>query len=99
MAVWSLGQKLFQAVAVGIALPMVSFFGFDPKGDNGPGELLALTLTLTVPPMLLYAGSVAVIWRFPLSEARMRRLREAYRRRAERRALRPDDGFSPEARP
>ncbi len=99
MAVWSLGQKLFQAVAVGIALPMVSFFGFDPKGDNGPGELLALTLTLTVPPMLLYAGSVAVIWRFPLSEARMRRLREAYRRRAERRAVRPDDGFSPEARP
>ncbi len=85
MAVWSLGQKFFQALAVGLALPMVSFFGFDPKGDNGPAELLALTLTLTLPPVLLYAGSVAVIWRFPLSEARLSRLRGAFQRRQQRR--------------
>ena len=86
MAVWSLGQKLFQAIAVGVALPLVSLFGFDPKGDNTASELLALTLVLTIIPMLLYAGSVAVIWRYPLSSARLTRLRTALQRRAYRRA-------------
>ncbi len=85
MAVWSLGQKFFQAVALGIALPVVSLFGFDPNGSNGPDELLALSLTLTVPPMLLYAASVFVIWRFPLTEARLVRLRAAFERRQRRR--------------
>ncbi len=85
MAVWSLGQKLFQAIAVGVALPAVSLFGFDPGGDNGAYELMALTLILTLPPMLLYAGSVGVIWRFPLNEQRLRRLRAGLLRRQERR--------------
>ena len=85
MAVWSLGQKFFQALAVGLALPIVSYFGFDPKGTNGQGELWALTLTLTIPPMLLYAASVFVIWRFPLSETRLTRLREGFLRREARR--------------
>ena len=86
MAVWSLGQKFFQALGVGMALPIVSYFGFDPNGTNGPDELWALTFTLTIPPLLLYAGSVFVIWRFPLSEARMKRLREGFQRREDRRA-------------
>jgi glycoside/pentoside/hexuronide:cation symporter, GPH family len=86
MAVWSLGQKFFQALAVGMALPIVSYFGFDPKGSNGPDELLALTLTLTIPPMMLYATSVFVIWRFPLSSARLSRLRQKFQRRELRRS-------------
>ncbi len=85
MAVWSLGQKLFQAIAVGMALPLVSLSGFDPKGENGPDQLLALTLTLTIPPMLLYAASVFVIWRYPLTAERLRRLRGAFERRELRR--------------
>ena len=85
MAIWSLGTKLFQAIAVGMALPIVAYFGFDPKGVNGPDELFALTFTLTVPPMMLYAASVFVIWRFPLSEERMHRLREKFQRRQARR--------------
>lgn len=84
MAVWSLGQKLSQAIAIGIALPMVSWFGFDPRGDNGPGELLALRLNLAVLPTLLYAASVFVIWRYPLSAERLERLRAALLRRQER---------------
>jgi len=87
MAVWSLGTKFFQALALGIALPMVSYFGFDPKGVNGPDELFALTFTMTIPPMLLYAASVFVIWRFPLSEARLVRLRAAFQRRDARRSF------------
>jgi GPH family glycoside/pentoside/hexuronide:cation symporter len=65
---------------------MVSYFGFDPKGVNGPDELFALTFLMTIPPMLLYAASVFVIWRFPLSEARLVRLRSAFQRRDARRS-------------
>ncbi len=87
MAVWSLGQKLFQAIAVGLALPAVAYFGFDPKGENGPDELLALRLNITVVPMLLYAASVFVIWRYPLTADRLHQLREAFSRRRARREI------------
>jgi Na+/melibiose symporter-like transporter len=86
MAVWSLGQKLFQAIGVGLALPTVAYFGFDPNGSNGPDELFALALNVTLLPMLLYAASVLVIWRYPLSGERLVRLRAAYERRQARRA-------------
>ena len=86
MATWSLGQKFFQAVAVGLALPTVALFGFDPKGVNGPDELLALRLNTVVVPTLLYAGAVFVIWRYPLSSERLDSLRGRLRRRNERRA-------------
>jgi Na+/melibiose symporter-like transporter len=84
MAVWSLGQKLFQAIAVGMALPLVAYFGFDPKGTNGPDELLALSLNITLIPTLLYGASVFVIWRYPLSAERLNRLRSAFARRQKR---------------
>ncbi len=86
MAVWSLGQKLFQALAVGLALPVVSYLGFDPTTENSSDALFALTMTLTIPPMLMYLASVLVIWRFPLSESRMQKLRQQFLRRAQRRA-------------
>jgi Na+/melibiose symporter-like transporter len=84
MAVWSLGQKLSQALAIGIALPTLSWFGFDPRGDNGPAELLALRLNLAALPTLLYAASVFVVWRYPLSAERLERLRAAFLRRQNR---------------
>ena len=86
MAVWSLGTKLFQAIAIGAALPVLALSGFDPKGENGPSELLALSLNITVVPMILYGSAVFVIWRYPLSAERLVRLRDAFARRGARRA-------------
>ena len=92
MAVWSLGTKLFQAIAVGIALPLLSLVGgFDPNSENGPSELLALRLNITVIPMILYGAAVLVIWRYPLDADRLVRLREAFTRRRERQGLPPMD--------
>ncbi len=88
MAVWSLGTKLFQAIAIGLALPAVSLLGFDPNGTNGPDELRALSLNITVIPMILYGSAVLVIWRYPLSAARMERLHAAFERRKQRRDAR-----------
>ena len=84
MAVWSLGTKLFQAIAIGMALPTLAFLGFDPQGNNGPDELLALRLNVTVIPAILYGSAVFVIWRYPLSAERLDRLREAFKRRSAR---------------
>ncbi len=86
MAVWSLGTKLFQAIAIGAALPVLALSGFDPKGENGPSELLALSLNITVVPMILYGSAVFVIWRYPLSAERLVSLRSAFVRRQARRA-------------
>jgi Na+/melibiose symporter-like transporter len=86
MATWSLGQKLFQALAVGLALPTVAMFGFDPNSTNGPDELLALRLNTVVIPTILYGAAVLVIWRYPLSASRLDRLRNALTRRNERRS-------------
>ena len=88
MAVWSLGQKLFQAIAIGAALPLLAFFGFDPNGENGPRELLALSLNISIIPMFLYGGAVFVIWRYPLDAQRLDSLRAALERRQQRRAAR-----------
>ena len=88
MAVWSLGQKLFQAIAIGAALPLLAYFGFDPNGENGPRELLALSLNISIIPMFLYGGAVFVIWRYPLDANRLDRLRAALARRQQRREAR-----------
>ena len=85
MATWSLGTKMFQAMAVGLALPTVAMFGFDPNGTNGPDELLALRLNTVLIPTILYGAAVLVIWRYPLSSDRLNRLRAALTRRNERR--------------
>jgi Na+/melibiose symporter-like transporter len=86
MAVWSLGTKMFQAVAIGLALPVLAYFGFDPQGENGPDELRALSLNIVVVPMILYGAAVFVIWRYPLSAKRMARLHAAFARRKARRS-------------
>ena len=86
MAVWSLGTKLFQAIAIGMALPILALSGFDPQGENGPDELLALSLNITVIPMVLYGAAAFVIWRYPLSAQRLASLRSAFARRQARRA-------------
>ncbi len=91
VAVWSFGQKMVAAVAVGLALPMLQWLGFDPNGNNGPAELRALALVYVLPPWLMYAASIFVIWRYPISAFRLRRIRAAFDRRDARRdARRPD---------
>ena len=65
---------------------MLALSGFDPKGENGPSELLALSLNITVVPMILYGSAVFVIWRYPLSAERLVSLRSAFARRQARRA-------------
>ncbi|WP_411341627.1 MFS transporter [Sphingopyxis sp. J-6] len=68
-SVFSLAGKTATAVAVGIALPLVSWLGFDPKGVNSPEALTGLLLVFALGPAIAHAFSAALIARFPLDEA------------------------------
>lgn len=68
-SVFSLAGKTATAVAVGIALPLVSWLGFDPKAANDPEALGGLLLVFALGPAIAHALSAALIARFPLDEA------------------------------
>lgn len=89
MAVWSLGAKTTQALAVGISLPLLGLFGFDPRAENGADEINALRYTISLLPSLLYLLAIAIIVRYPISRTRLERLRHAYLRRDARLASAP----------
>ena len=81
IAVWSLGTKLMQALALGTALPLLQYLGFDPAGNNTSQEIDYLRYVYVLPPWLFYALSVAVIWRYPLTAERLDRIRAGFVRR------------------
>ena len=84
IAVWSLGTKLMQAVALGTALPLLQYLGFDPSGNNTPQQIDYLRYVYVLPPWLFYACSVAILWRYPLTVERLSSLRAAFDRREAR---------------
>ncbi len=65
---FSLSAKSAMAAAVGIALPLVAWLGFDPKGVNSPEALSGLLLVFALGPALAHALSAMLIARFPLDE-------------------------------
>ena len=85
IAIWSLGQKLVGALALGLALPFLQLLGFTTSGENGPQQIQALSLVYVLPPWLFYALAVVVIWRYPINAERLSRLRAAFDRRDRRR--------------
>ncbi len=89
MAAWSLGSKTTQALAVGLSLPLLGLFGFDPRVDNTPEQIDALRYTIALLPPLLYLLAMVVIARYPVTRERLDRLRQAYQRRDARRAGAP----------
>jgi Na+/melibiose symporter-like transporter len=86
MAVWSLGAKTTQALALGISLPLLGLFGFDPRAENGPEAIAALRYAIGLLPPAFYLLAIAVIYRYPVSKARLERLRQAFDRRDRREA-------------
>lgn len=68
-SVFSLSAKLGPALGIGLALPLVAWFGFDPKGTGTPGSLEALKYVFALGPALAHVLAAALIWRFPLDQA------------------------------
>ncbi len=59
---WNFAAKLNLALAAGLALPLLSAFGYQP-GSNSPQALQALTIAYCVLPCVLKALAGLVLWR------------------------------------
>lgn len=67
-SVFSLSDKAAFAVAVGVALPLVAWLGFDPRHTNTPEALEHLKWVFGLGPALAHLISAAVIRGFPINE-------------------------------
>ena len=69
-SVFSLSDKAGIAIAVGVALPLAAWLGFDPRTVNSPEVLDHLKLLFALGPALGHIISAAVIYGFPIDERR-----------------------------
>jgi len=77
-SVFSISQKAGVAAAVGIALPLVAWLGFDPAAKtNSPQALHALALVFALGPAFAHIISAALIRGFPIDRARYAEIRRA----------------------
>ena len=66
-SVFSISTKAAMAAAVGLALPLVAWLGFDPKAAiNTPQALHGLQLVFALGPALAHLVSAVLIMGFPL---------------------------------
>lgn len=79
-ALWGMSTKLALAAAVGLALPGVAAFGFDPAVPTEAGKR-ALTVIYALVPVVIKILAIAVIWRFPLTAKRQAAIRTRLDRR------------------
>jgi len=82
-ALWNMTNKLAMALAAGIALPILGAFGLTEGGDEKTGALVVLVLIYAVIPIVLKAGAIGMMWRFPLDSTHQ----VAIRRRLSRRTV------------
>ncbi len=80
-------KKIFEAIGVGIALPILAWSGFNPQSSSNDGfSLFMLTAMYCLVPLVLWTISTTVIWQYPITHARQTRLRAALDRRIARQA-------------
>jgi len=69
-SVFSVSMKAAMAIAIGVALPLVAWLGFQPgAAGNSPEALRGLQVIFALGPALAHLASAALISGFPLDEA------------------------------
>lgn len=68
MAIYNLMVKFALALSVGIALPLMQFFGFDPKSGQGVDALVGITLFL---PAAAFLPAAWLLFTYPLDQRRL----------------------------
>lgn len=75
IAVWGVGQKLSEAVGVGIALPALKVLGFTPEQAMSAPAQAALVSVGVLAPMVLALCTVPLIWIYPIDARAQHRIR------------------------
>ena len=74
---WSFAQKATASIGAAIAMFGLALFGFNaaPGGENGPDELFGLRFLFSTFPSLFFLLGAAIVWNYPITEARHAEIR------------------------
>ena len=87
-SIWGMALKGAAALGVLVATTTAAWFGFNPAIDSNTATAkLAVACLYSLIPAGLALLAVPLLWRYPLSEARQRRMRERIERRNRRRGV------------
>ncbi|HEY0105161.1 MAG TPA: MFS transporter [Rhizomicrobium sp.] len=81
-SIFNVTNNAAAAAAVGLAYPLIAWFGFVPGHANSHAALAALAILFAVGPATGHLLSALCIWRFPLDERRHAELRAALEEQA-----------------
>jgi GPH family glycoside/pentoside/hexuronide:cation symporter len=84
-ALWGTASKLSYALAVGLIFPLLDLIGFDATqaSVNSADNVRTLALLYGGPTLLCKGIALAMMWRFPIDEAKHREIREALAQRGD----------------
>ena len=87
-AVWSMAMKLALSIGPWIALTALGLLGLDSKPGpvTDPDQILAIKAIYAFSTPVFFTLTALIIWKYPITEQRHLRLREALERRRLRRA-------------
>ena len=71
-SVWSFGEKLIPAFAIGLSYNLLELAGFDAAGSNSPEQVWVLKILFAGLPAAFWVSAVLVMLGYPINEARQR---------------------------
>ena len=84
---WSLATKAAGSIGGSLGLYALSFIGFDagPGAVNTPEAIMGLKYSYALMPAVIFVLAGLVVWNYPLTKVRQKRIRDAIDRRDARR--------------
>jgi GPH family glycoside/pentoside/hexuronide:cation symporter len=84
-SLWGMVSKGGAALGVLVATTGVAWFGFDPAIEtNTPGAKMSVAVMYSLFPAALALTALPLLWRYPLTEERQKRMRDRIARRNQR---------------
>ena len=81
-AAWSTVTKLVSALGVGISMPILAWFGFDPTIKNAPEQIFAFQAYFSFAPVVFYFAAAFLIIGYPITRATHKQIREQLAKRS-----------------
>lgn len=76
-AAWSTATKVVAALGVGVSMPLLAGFGFDPTVINPPEQLRAFQTYFSLSPLLFYLLSAVLLIGYPINRKVHASIRES----------------------
>lgn len=68
--IWAFAQQIAPAIAIGTALPLLEWFGFNPSTANDPSTLVVVRYIYCLMPLPFYVLGALLLLRFPIDVRR-----------------------------